>query len=187
MTIVVDIAIPVLSILVPTIIAIWLARRERLGGDESRYLERRRQAAEPVILALAQFVSLDPLNEPLQSQLRDLRGRIAVYRASLRPADVLSGDWLALRHSSGMTMWADAVDLLQESGGNPQADLVNAAVDPGRRWANDTIEMFSSWLAGMTTDIALQHDGAILLEERTRRTDAGLAQPFEQREHDDDD
>lgn len=170
---VVDVGIPALAVGIPAGIAIWLARQERNSGEESRYLERRRQAAEPVVLALAQFISLDPLTEPLQAQLRDLQGRIAVYRASLRPADVLSGDWLALRHRSGMTMWADAVDLLQESGGNPDADLVNAAVDPGRRWANDTIEMFSSWLAGMTTDDALQHDGALLLGECERRAGSG--------------
>ena len=172
----VDVGVPALSISIPAGIAIWLARKERKGGEESRYLERRRQAAEPVILALAQFVSLDPLNEPLQAQLRDLRGRIAVYRASLRPADVLSGDWLALRHSSGMNKWAHAVDLLQESGGNPRADLVNAAVAPSRTWANETIELFSSWLAGLTSDDALKHDGALLLAARDGRSAAEAAE-----------
>ena len=70
MTLVIDILIPVASILVPTAIAIRLARSERKSAEESRYLERRRQAAEPVVLALAHFVSIDPLREPMQAQLR---------------------------------------------------------------------------------------------------------------------
>lgn len=163
MTLVIDVLIPVASILVPTGIAIWLARSERKSADASRYLERRRQAAEPVVLALAHFVSIDPSREPMQAQLRELRGRIAVYRASLRKGDSLSGDWLALRHTDGMAKWAKAADLLQESGGNPDAELANAALEPGRAWANDTIEVFSSWLAGHTADDDLRRDGASLL------------------------
>ncbi|QNE44322.1 hypothetical protein F1C15_11325 [Frigoribacterium sp. NBH87] len=166
MDVLADIGIPVASILVPTAIAIWLARAERKRGDESRYLERRRQAAEPVVLALAHFVSLDPLSEPMQPELRDLRGRIAVYRSSLRKSDLLSGDWLALRHVDGMRKWATAVDLIQESGGNPDAELIFNAVEPGHVWANETIELFSSWLAGVITDLDLQRDGARMLEQQ---------------------
>lgn len=166
MDVLADILIPVASILVPTAIAIWLARAERKRGDESRYFERRRQAAEPVVLALAHFVSLDPLAESMQSELRDLRGRIAVYRSSLRASDLLSGDWLALRHADGMRKWATAVDLVQESGGNPDAELVSQAIEPGHVWANETIELFSSWLAGVATDMDLQQDGARMLERQ---------------------
>lgn len=168
MTLVIDVLIPVASILVPTVIAIWLARSERQGAEESRYLERRRQAAEPVILALAHFVSIDPVNDPMGPQLRDLRGRIAVYRASLDKDDVLSGDWLALRHKSGMRVWSDAFDLIQESGGNPDAELTQQAVEPGHTWANETIELFSSWLAGSATDEDLKLDGARLLQQENQ-------------------
>ena len=173
MPLVVDILIPVASILVPTLIAIWLARSERRGAEESLYLERRRQAAEPVILALAQFVSLDPVGEPIQPQLRDLRGRIAVYRSCLRTDDLLSGDWLALRHTSGISKWAEAFDLLQESGGNPDADLTNAALSPGREWAHDTIDVFSSWLSGNASDDELRRDGAQLLQQQKTERQSG--------------
>lgn len=41
-----DVLIPVAAILVPTLIAIWLARRERLAADEARNDERRLREQE---------------------------------------------------------------------------------------------------------------------------------------------
>jgi hypothetical protein len=159
-----DIAIPVAAILVPTAIAIWLARSERKSAERSRYLERRTTAAEPVILSLAQFISLDPVHEPIQAHLRDLRGRIAVYRTTLDTEDALSGDWLALQHERGMFLWWSAMQAMDSSGDHSEA-FISGAFSAGRSWANTTMQTLSGWLAGHIDDDVLKRQGAALTKE----------------------
>lgn len=163
-----DIAIPVAAILVPTVIAIWLARSERKSAERSRYLERRTSAAEPVILALAHFISLDPAHEPVQAHLRDLRGRIAVYRTTLALEDALSGDWLALQHEQGMLLWWSGMQAMDSSGDRSEAFMLGA-FSAGRSWANTTMQTLSGWLAGHVSDDVLQRQGAALMDSKGER------------------
>jgi len=160
-----DFAIPVAAILVPTAIAVWLARSERKSAERSRYLERRTTAAEPVILTLAQFISLDPVHEPVQAHLRELRGRIAVYRTTLTQEDALSGDWLALQHERGMLLWLTGMQTMDQSGDRSEA-FVMGAFSAGRAWANTTMQTLSGWLAGHVGDNVLQRQGAALMKHK---------------------
>ncbi|WIE71419.1 hypothetical protein [Curtobacterium sp. MCJR17_020] len=166
-----DIVIPVAAILVPTAIAIWLARSERKSAERSRYLERRTAAAEPIILSLAQFISLDPVHEPIQAHLRELRGRIAVYRTTLDTEDALSGDWLALQHERGMLLWWSAMQTMDGSTDRSEAFILGAFSE-GRTWANATMQTLSGWLAGHISDDVLKRQGAALMKHEGETSEA---------------
>lgn len=162
--------IPVFAILIPTIIAIRLARRERSAAREDRIearadaaKERRLQASEGVIVGLAHLISVDPTNAPMQERLGELRGRIAVYRAWIEPDD-LSGDWLALQHTQGMRLWSIAMESANNISGG---QLVN--LGPPRQWAQSTIETFSGWLSGQIDVEVLRAEGAEMLADRSNR------------------
>ncbi|KDP89755.1 hypothetical protein W824_15190 [Clavibacter cf. michiganensis LMG 26808] len=163
-----DAIIPLAAILIPTLFALWLARIERRAAARSHYLERRHSAAEGVILALAQMVSMNPSMEEVAPLLRDLRGRIAVYRASLSSGDVLSGDWLAIKHSEGLAIWAEAQALLQPVAGTPplSPDDLLRVLFPGQRWAQNTLETLSGWLSGHVSDEHLRLEGSALSATR---------------------
>jgi hypothetical protein len=160
-----DAAIPVAAILVPTFIAVRLARNERLAADRGRYLEARRLAAQSVIIALARMVSVDPTAEPLQEKIRDLRGHIAVYRTVLSERDLLSGDWLGLKHQQGMSLWSTAMDELEQRNGSLTFGIEEKLeiLRPAQAWAHATMETFSGWLGNHVPDETLQREGALLL------------------------
>lgn len=162
--------IPVFAILVPTIIAIRLAARERSVAREDRIearaeaaKERRLRASEGVIVGLAHLISVDPKNAPMQERLGELRGRIAVYRAWIEPDD-LSGDWLALKHTQGMRLWVIAMES-ENDASRGRTDKLG----PPRQWAQSTIETFSGWLSGQIDVEVLRAEGAEMLAEISNR------------------
>lgn len=162
--VVATVLIPIAAIIIPTLIAIGLARRERADARANSQRERRLAAGAGVILALAPLASLTDLNQPMSERLWDLRARIAVYRAWIEKGD-LSGDWLALRHKEGMQLWAAAMFQVQKFGGPDHldtADLLNTLKAP-HDWAATTTEMFSGWLSGNVDTGALQADGARII------------------------
>ncbi len=140
-----DVIIPVAAILVPTMIAVRIARRERLDAAEADRQSRRLEAGAGVIVSLSSFVSVSPLRTDMQSQLAALRGQIAVYRAWAAPGDS-SGDWLAIKHSEGMHLWLVALEQINRLGALVVTDeMVEAsgALHSPRIWAQSTIETFS--------------------------------------------
>jgi hypothetical protein len=172
----VTIAIPVAAIIVPTLIAIRLARAERRDAFETSQRERsevlatsqrerRLEAGASVIVALAPLASLFDLDAPMQGHLWDLRARIAVYRAWIEPGD-LSGDWLALRHREGMRLWSEAFALVVQKGGPAGIgyDSLLGLLQPAHEWAASMTELFSGWLSGNVTTEALRADGARIME-----------------------
>jgi len=163
--VVVTIAIPVAAIIVPTLIAIRLARAERRDALETRKRERCLEAGASVIVALAPLASLFDLASPMQGHLWDLRARIAVYRAWIEPGD-LSGDWLALRHREGMRLWSEAFALVVQKGGPAGIDYDSllGVLQPAHEWAASMTELFSGWLSGNVTTEALRVDGARIME-----------------------
>lgn len=164
--VVVTIAIPVAAIIVPTLIAIRLARAERRDALETRKRERSLEAGASVIVALAPLASLFDLASPMQGHLWDLRARIAVYRAWIEPGN-LSGDWLALRHREGMRLWSEAFMSIAQKGG-PTAvdyDTLLSVLQPAHEWAASMTELFSGWLSGNVTTETLRADGARIVEK----------------------
>lgn len=167
------VVIPVIAILVPTLIAIRLATRERGAAHDARIdaraeavKERRLRASEGVILGLAHLVSVNPMTSPLQERFGELRGRIAVYRAWIEAGD-LSGDWLALKHKQGFQLLRIAMEEIQSIGGsraNPEE--VDRLLEPPRQWAQSTIDTFSEWLSGDVDIEVLRAEGAELIGER---------------------
>ena len=159
-----DIALPVLAILVPTIIAIRLFRAERRDVRAADARARRMDAAAGVIMALAPMASIQP-NERMQEKLWDLRARIAVYRTWIEDGD-LSGDWLALRHREGMHRWAQVMEELSAYGGIYKMidDELLAILEPSHRWAAETLEMLSAWMHGDIPVTRLRTDGARIIE-----------------------
>ncbi|UOW00901.1 hypothetical protein [Agrococcus sp. SCSIO52902] len=138
-TITVDVLVPASAILVSTVVAVALAKRERLDNLASLRRERLLAASAPLLINLAQLVSMDPFKEDFRDALRALRAHIAVLRAALDPTDSLVSDWLALRHREGMHLWLTAVEPV------PQPSLGKgvhiAKFDPQRvpqaqSWAN---------------------------------------------------
>lgn len=200
----IDIGIPVAAILVPTFIAIGLAKSERERSEATRradladregerraaradreaerkaaaaarederherYRERRREAGEGVIVTLAQLISIHPGGQSMQSVLGDLRGHIGVYRAWVEPGDH-SGDWLGLQHGKGMRLWLAAMGEMDECGGPKllAPDDLIAVMDRPRRWAQNTIDTFSGWLAGDVSEQVLHAQGAEILAEES--------------------
>lgn len=161
-----DLLIPVAAILVPTVIAVRLAQRERLVSEEGERRSRRLQAGAEVLSSLAPFISADPLRHDMHVQLARLRGSIAVYRAWTEKGD-FSGDWLSLKHTEGMKKWQAALTQMFEPGRGPLSeDEAFAALDPARRWAADTMESFTGWLSGHIDDAVLKREGAALIETR---------------------
>jgi hypothetical protein len=160
-----DIALPVLSILVPTLIAVFLFRAERRDARAADARSRRMDASADVIRALAPMASIQP-DDPMQERLWELRARIAVYRTWIERDD-LSGDWLALRHREGMMLWAGLMGIL-DSGGGPKAMPTAAVADilsPAHRWAAQTLEMLSAWIRGDLEVDQLRGDGARIIEQ----------------------
>jgi|GEM_PF-2439381 len=204
----IDIAIPVLAILVPTFIALSLARAERARAEavrradltdreverraataareterravaaareaerRERYRDRRREAGAGVIVALAKLISIHPSDPAMQGELADLRGHLGVYRAWIEPDEDHSGDWLALQHTKGMSLWSSAMETIAAQGEiNRIADHeLPSIMDPARQWAQDTIETFTAWLAGDLGEDVLRRQGAAILASMTSRT-----------------
>lgn len=187
---VVDVGIPVAAILVPTLIAVRLARNERERAEEDRraarverekerlaaaearaterlerYRDRRREAGAGVIVSLARLISIYPSDPSMQSVFADFRGHIGVYRAWVEPEEDHSGDWLALQHAKGTWVWSAAMGEIAAKGGiNRTADheLIDI-MEPARRWAQDAIDTFSAWLAGDLDQQVLRTQGAEII------------------------
>lgn len=171
-----DIIIPAAAILVPTLIAVRLARRERIEAATSAVQQRedasaaelrarRLDAGGEVVRAMAVFVNVDPLQMDMRADLANVRGRIAVYKAWTRSGDV-SGDWLGLKYNEGMALFRSAL----EESGRRGPDVVHQDPDvffevfgPAQRWAHETVERFAAWLGGRVSDEELALDGARLM------------------------
>ncbi|TFC54569.1 MULTISPECIES: hypothetical protein [unclassified Cryobacterium] len=166
-----SVAIPVAAILIPTVIAVRLARNERSVSVRSHYLERRHGAARGVIVALSDMISMDPTAEMVEPLLRGLRGSIAVYRASLTADDAVSGHWLVTRQLQGAELWTAAHGRLAFELARRTLSTGDTAqiLQPAHMWAHDTMETFSEWLSGQVQDADLQADSARLIAERGSR------------------
>lgn len=180
-----DFLIPVLAILVPTLIAVWLARSERRAAEHDRREEaalreaedrrrfereneeRRLRASADVLTSLAHMVSISGTSEPMQDRLRMLRASIAVYRAAVGKDDTLSPDWLSLNHILLMKLWAGAMEAIDEMGGVNRISVEQAEelMHPPREHANNTLQRFSAWLSGAFSDDDLRNQGAEVLEQ----------------------
>jgi hypothetical protein len=161
----VDVILPVIAILVPTIIAIALFRAERRTARLEAKRARRLDAGAEVIVALAPMASIQPTTL-MTERLWDVRARISVYRA-WSDTDDSSGDWLALRHREGMHLWAQIMEDIDAAGGINRVaphELENMLM-PAHQWAAMTIEMFSGWLAGYADMSVLLDDGARIIQE----------------------
>ena len=167
-----DIIIPVAAILIPTIIAVRVARDERHRAEAAAVEDRATRAADEqraralaaggnVITVLAGFVSMNPRTMDMQGHLAALRGSIAVYRAWIPTGDI-SGDWLALKHTQGMRLWAAAIDAPDASNADGPP-IFPVALRTAHLWAQDTIETFSGWLRGDTPEAKLRAEAAELL------------------------
>lgn len=191
--VVVDVGIPVAAILVPTFIAIGLARAESRRAEDDRRAEladreierraaladrqeerrevereRQRKAGEGVIIGLASLISLPPDAPGMRDILAEVRGRIAVYRAWIEHGD-LSGDWLALQHGKGMRLFLSAMESIDALAGSNRIapHEIEAVMEPPRRWAQDAIDTFSGWLSGHVDDEVLRSQGAEILASQT--------------------
>lgn len=140
----IDIAIPVLAILVPTFIALSLARAERERAEavriadvadraerraasadreeerraaaaarqeerRERYRDRRREAAAGGDRGARPTYLDPPVRAGDAGVFADLRGHLGIYRAWVEPDEDHSGDWLALQHTRGMSVWRSAM------------------------------------------------------------------------------
>lgn len=163
------------------LIAAWIAlatfRGERAAAQadrdanrkiqaEDRYVQRRTDAAEAVLLALTPFASTDPSAEDQGEILRELRVRIILYQVVLREADSLSADWLQLERMQGLLLFNRGYEQVRRGTPEQQRNLWwrNEQFEPGREWANDVMTLFAGWLAGAIDDQVLQNRGAMLLE-----------------------
>lgn len=167
-----DVVIPVAAILIPTVIAIRLARSERHNATHDRKIERRLQAGAEVITALAPLASIRA-DQPIQEHLWKLRSAIAVYRAWLDRSDP-SGDWLALRHREGMTLWSQAMSRINRLA-RPDAVTPEGMVELLEEqwaWAAHTTEMFTGYLSGHVPEKDLLADGARILKAHPKPEDA---------------
>jgi len=167
----IDVLIPVAAILIPTVIAIRLARSERKNAIKDRREERRLEAGAGVIVAVAPLASMHA-DHPMQTYLWELRARIAVYRASIPVGDP-SGDWLAFRHREGMHLWRDAFGTIDAIGGSAAItdDGMLELLQPAHKWAGTTTEMFTAYLSGHLDADALLRDGARILQEYPHESD----------------
>lgn len=146
-------------------------QEERRAAENDRRLERRLEAGAGVIVAVAPLASMQ-LNQPVQQHLWEFRARLAVYRAWIS-ADDRSGDWLALRHREGMTLWSEA-DRTMDAIGGPAAISVEGMLDllrPAHEWAASTTEMFTAFLSGHAGDVDLLRDGARIMDAYPRPGD----------------
>lgn len=163
-----DIIIPVAAILIPTVIAARVARRQRSDAADDDRKSRRLEAGAHVLRSLARFISVNPQVTDMQGMLAELRGQIAVYRAWITTDDI-SGDWLALKHGEGMRAWATALQSL----GNGPPPSSDSLWDPPRTWAQSTIETFSGWLSGHVSDEVLAEQASQLYSQMNPRPDDG--------------
>lgn len=155
-----EFALPAAAILIPTIIAITLARRERVSASENAARQRKLDAGAQILLALAPLASMQADERNMQQHLWDLRARVAVYRAWISPDDI-SGDWLAYRHKEGMLLWVTAMYVIDALGGPSKISdqqLVEF-LGPPHRWAAMTSEMLAGWLRGDVVERDLAMDG----------------------------
>jgi hypothetical protein len=96
------IALPVAAILVPSLIAISLARTERKAAAMARLEERRDVLLEGVIESLGPFITVDPLREFWTDELRKLRARVTILQ-TMPDSDLrLVGRWLAAEIPIGL-------------------------------------------------------------------------------------
>lgn len=143
-------------------------QEERRAAANDRRLERRLEAGAGVIVAVAPLASMR-LDQPVQQHLWKFRAQLAVYRAWISTDD-RSGDWLALRHREGMTLWAEAARTIETIGG-PTAISVDGMLEllkPAHEWAALTTEMFTAYLSGHATDDDLLRDGKRILDAYPR-------------------
>lgn len=171
-----DIVLPALAILVPTFIALRLARQQREDANKlvqqqreeeiaAKARARRLDAGAEVVRAFAELVSFDPLGTDMRTILANARGRIAVYRAWAPRAD-FSGDWLGLKYNEGMELWRTAFEEAGHRGPSLRGDATAYAevFGPAQQWAHNTIETLAGWLAGYVEDEALRAEGSALIE-----------------------
>jgi len=141
---------------------------QRRHEKESRYEERLRIASENVLLALAPLVTVNPLAEPVEGMLRELRARIIIYQSMLREGEAFSGDWLALQRRHGMGLFERVMNP-PRSDGPPRIqirmdDPLVLFAEP-HDWANSVMQTFSGWLRGDVEDDVLLREGAELLKK----------------------
>ncbi|MGV2983798.1 hypothetical protein ACNPNP_08820 [Microbacterium sp. AGC85] len=158
----IDILIPVTSILVPTLISVSLYRAERRAAAADRARERRLEAGAEIAKALAPLATFDATSENLKPIMTEARGRITIYRAWTTPGDIV-GEWLPLRFRELMKIWGTTLGSF-----DPRGMPVGAVMDaqlPAHASAADMVEKFTGWLAGHVTTEQVREDGARILRD----------------------
>lgn len=95
------VVIPVLAILIPTLLAIWLARRERRDAIAERTEERRQEALDRLldVLADASLAKEELGGEAPTRRLRRFWNAVARLRLIAGSSDPVLLEWLDAEHS----------------------------------------------------------------------------------------
>lgn len=175
-----DLIVPALSILVPTGVAIWLARRERQDNRASLQRERLLSAAAPLFVDLAELIHLDPVRQDFRPALSTMRAHIASFRAALDREDSLASDWLGLRHREGMHLLEAAATPIQGPSGMRIAQYDEAGPERVQAWSNTTMQQLQGWISGEVQADWIRSDGArIIAKYGTGRTEGDTPAPVD--------
>lgn len=155
-----DVLVPSLSILIPTGVAIWLARRERQDARASLRRERVLAAASPIFEDLATIMHLDVQEHDWRPHLSRLRAHTATFRAALDHDDTLMSDWLALRHREGMSLLEATLQMLP---GTPFGRYDATAMPAIQAWANVTMQQMQGWMSGSVPPEWFAQDGGRII------------------------
>lgn len=156
----IDVAIPVAAILVPTWIAVRLARSERKhaaaaraedqrGAEAMRESERRDRVLEDLIAAYGFFISAHPTWDAWKPAMQLLRARVVLLQTL--PTGRTLGEWLATRFQHvGAPAMSHAMS--NPYADTPESDEYLQWGRPLSDWAQEEINTVAGWLRGELTD-----------------------------------
>ena len=147
-----------------------LQRAEREAGENARRAEAYRGAAENVLIALAHFVSLDPLDEDMRGKMRELRARAQIFQTLTRgESEDRLGVWLALECQYGLHLFIDAMaQTVRFPGMKRTGETYAKIMDPPHAWAGATGQTLAMALRPPVNDAWVQSRVVWLAREVAR-------------------
>lgn len=155
------IAVPAASILISTLVAIRLARSERMAAAAARAEERVDAAFVRVLTALATLNTINLRAESVAEPMRELRVGLTLLDAAAPPAagDLLA-EWFEAERLAGIAQTTKTMQLLavtpQDLRTDADIEQVVAAGAPLNTWARDFANRLRVWKRDGASDSELR-------------------------------
>ncbi|WP_146078259.1 hypothetical protein [Rathayibacter rathayi] len=159
--VVTGIAVPAVSILISTWVAIRLARSERIAAAAARAEERVDAAFVRALIALATLNTINLCAESSAEPLRELRvGLTLLDAATPQIGNDLLAEWFEAERLAGLAQIHESMRLLElvprELRTNADLEKFVSAGAPVNTWARDFADRLRLWRRAGTSDAELR-------------------------------